>query len=215
MSFYPRCSSSYKRINTIYNFTNPNSYYLVTENPLPLRHNRTYTNDFSFKSEEKGKEKDKYDTLNNSINIFRTKINKSRPSPFYNNEKSLRLQDEIDWINKIVGTKTKINKFVEENAKDDSLKYVKNENYYQLRTERLKNGINNGARYKKFNYIEPHLSHKENPLIINTKYRKNRILSKNDIDNFNHRLFMNQMINFKNNEINRWKKDFNSKFNQY
>ena len=214
MSFYPRCLSSSKRINTIYYFTNPNSYYLVTENPLPIKHNRTYTIDFSFKSEEK----DKCDTFNNSINIFRSRINKSRPSPFYNNEKSLRLQDEIDWINKIVGTKTKINKFVEENAKNDLLKYAKNENYYQLRTERLtnsKNGINNRIRFKKFNYIDSHLSHKENPLIANTNYRKNRILSKNDIDNFNHRLFMNQMINFKNNGINQWKKDFNSKFNQY
>ena len=211
MSFYPRCSSSYKRNNTIYNFTNPNSYYLLTENPLPLRHIGTLTNDFSFKSEEKNK----CVTLNNSTNIFRTKINKSKPSPFYNNEKSLRLQDEIDYINKIVGTKTKINKFVEENAKNGSLKYAYNENYYQLRTERLKNKMNNGTRYKKFNYIEPQLRHKKNPLIINKKYRSNRILSKNDIDNFNHRLFMNQMNNFKNNEVNRWKKDFISKFNQY
>ena len=206
MSFYPRCLSSSKRINTIYNFTNPNSYYLVIENPLPIKHNRTYNNDFSFKFEEKNK----CDTFNNSINIFRSRINKSRPSPFYNNEKKLRLQDEIDLINKIVGTKTKINKFVEENAKNDLFKYEKNENYYQLRTERL-----NGTRYKKFNYIDIHLSHKKNPSIINKKYRKNRLLSKNDIDNFNHRLFMNQMINFKNNGINRWKKDFNSKFNQY
>ena len=75
--------------------------------------------------------------------------------------------------------------------------------------------MSNETRYKKFNYIDSHLCRDENPLIVKTKYRKNRILTKNDIDNFNHRLFMNQMTNFKNNEINRWKKDFNNKFNQY
>ena len=214
MSFYPRCLSSSKRINTDFNLTNPNSYYLVTEPPLPLRNNRTYTIDYSFKSEEKKN----CDTLNNSRNIFRTKINKSRPFPFYNNEKSLRLQDEINSINKIIGTKTKINKFVEENAKNDLLNYVKNANFNRIRAERFNNtrrDMSNETRYKKFNYIDSHLRRDENPLIVKTKYRKNRILTKNDIDNFNHRLFMNQMTNFKNNEINRWKKDFNNKFNQY
>ena len=205
MSFYPRSLSSHKRINTDFNSTNPNFLYSATEHPLNLRHNRAYTSDYSFKSEEK----DNCDTFNNSINIFRTKINKSRPSPFYNNEKSLRLQDEIDWINKIIGTKTRINKFVEENAKNDLFKYANNESYYQVRAEK-----NKGTRYKRFNYIDSYLSH-QSPLIINTKYRKSRILSKKDIDKYNHKLFMNQMINFKMNGINKWKKDFNSKFNQY
>jgi len=221
MCYYPRSSSSYSRTSTNFYLTSlhPPSYYSPKNNLYTQNNYRTYI----INSSPNTSNRDTNKNLEKSIDVFRSNLNKLRSSPFYNNEKSLRLQDEIDWINKIVSRKTKINKIVEANTLNNFIKDEENEISDMLRSnkrfEQL-NNINNDIdklKYQKYNYIDSYLSHREDPypLIITTKYKKNGLFSKNDIDIFNHKVFMNEMINFKNDGINKWKKDFQSKFNEY
>ena len=83
----------------------------------------------------------------------------------------------------------------------------------------LLNNINNEikTKYKKYNYIDYYIDNRKNPypLTINKKSKNNGIFSKNECDNYNHKLFMNEMINLRNDGIKRWKKEFNNKFNEY
>ena len=221
MCYYPRSFSSYSRTATNFYLTSlhPPSYYSPKNNLYTQNNYRTYI----INSSPNTSNRDTNKNLEKSIDVFRSNINKLRSSPFYNNEKSLRLQDEIDWINKIVSRKTKINKIVEANTLNNFIKDDENEIIDMLRNKKRieqLNNINNDInrlKHQKYNYIDSYLSHREDPypLIITTKYKKNGLFSKNDIDIFNHKVFMNEMINFKNEGINKWKKDFQSKFNEY
>ena len=221
MCYYPRSSSSYSRTSTSFYLTSlhPPSYYSSKINLYTPKNNRAYI----INSSPNTSNRDTNNNLKKSIDIFRSNINKLRSSPFYNNEKSLRLQDEIDWINKIVSRKSKINKIIETNTFNNFIKGEENEIRdiirSQKRFEQL-NNINNDINrlnYQKFNYIDSYLSHREDPypLIITTIYKRNGLFNKNDVDIFNHKVFMNEMINFRNDGINKWKKDFQSKFNEY
>ena len=221
MCYYPRSSSSYSRTASNFYLTSlhPPSYYSPKNNLYTQNNYRTYI----INSSPNTSNRDTNKNLEKSIDVFRSNINKLRSSPFYNNEKSLRLQDEIDWINKIVSRKTKINKIVEANTLNNFIKDEENEISDMLRSKKRfeqLNNINNDInklKYQNYNYIDSYLSHRDDPypLIITTKYKKNGLFSKNDIDIFNHNVFMNEMINFKNDGINKWKKDFQSKFNEY
>ena len=222
MSYYPRSSSSYQRTNNNFYITSlhPSSFYSPKNNSICKANIRTYVMNDSPKSPNK----DSYNTIEKSINIFRSNINRAKPSPFYNNEKSLRLQDEIDWINKIVSNKTKINKLVESNNKNNNINNEEKEMDTLLRSKirseelnNINNDINNKLKYKKFNYIDYYLNNRENlyPLNININSKNKRLFSKNEYDNYNHKIFMNEMINFKNDGIKRWKNEFNNKFDKY
>ena len=220
MSYYPRSSSSYQRTNRNFYLTSlspPSSYY-SPKNYNSKQNIRTYMiNDYP-----KSIKRDSNNYYEKSINIFRSNINKAKPSPFYNNEKTLRLQDEIDWINKIVSGKTKINKLVEAGAINNNINNEENGTNTLLRSKmrlQLLNNINNEikTKYKKYNYIDYYLDNRKNPypLTINIKSKNNGIFSKNECDNYNHKLFMNEMINLRNDGINRWKNEFYNKFNEY
>ena len=225
MSCIPRSSSLFQRNKSDFYLTSfhPSSYYSLNKSPLIQPNIRIHSSD-NKNSSIIYKEDECNDYPEKSIDIFRSKVNRSRPSPFYNNEKSLRLQDEIDWINKIIGGNTKINKFVEDNSTINFIKNPSNDINGLLRCQvkldqlnNLNENRNNKLIYKKFNYMDSYLNHRENPcpIIINSKYRKNGLFNKNDLDDYNYRVFMNQMVNFKNNRVNKWKNDFNNKFNQY
>ena len=220
-------SSSNRKTNSNFYLTtlHPPSFYsqrrLLIYQPL----GRTYTTDYSPTNKDKDKDKDLNNIYNEkSINIFGSNINKSKPSPFYNNGKSLQIQDEIDLLNKLIGGKTKINKLVETNSMNNLIKKEENEINELLRSkiriEKLNNifnEINNRGKPNKFNYIKTYFDYNENPnhFNIKRKYKNNKLLSKNTSDIYNHRNFMTQMINFKNEGINKWKNDFKNKFNEY
>ncbi len=225
MSQYPRSSSSYSRTgtSTIFYLTtlHPPSYYSPKNNLLFQQTNRTYTLNSTPMSPNKNN--DIYNNHSKNIDFLSSNKKRSRASPFYNNEKSLRLQDEIDWINKIVTKKSKINKIMETNSTNYFNKNEEKELGNLLRNKNtfdhlynIKNASYN-SKYKKFNYVDLYSFNDDNsiPLIISTKYRKNGLFSKNDFDNYNHKIFMNEMIKFRNNGLNKWKKDFNNKFNEY
>ena len=226
--YYPRkLSSSNRKTNKNFYATtlHPHSFYSPRKLPVyqPLR--RTYTLDYSQANINKDKDKDDNNIYNEkSINIFRSNINKSKASPFYNNEKSLRIQDEIDLLNKLITRKTKINKLVEADSMNN---YINKENgeinellRSKIRIEKLNNiynDINNRSRPINFNYIRTNFDYNSNPYPFNSnrKYKNRRLFTKNSSDIYNHRNFMTQMINFKNEGINKWKNDFNNKFKEY
>jgi hypothetical protein len=233
MTYNPRSSSSYSRksINFYSTTLHPPSYYSPKKSLYFQRNNITYTLDSSPKSENRN-----IDNINKEKNIglFSSSSNMKRikASPFYNNEKSLRLQNEIDWINKIVTRKAIINKInTEANLNSNSMNdFINNEEKEisdllrnKIKIEQLNNQLSNrhnksyNLKYKQFNYVDPcSFSKKDSiPLIIATKYKKSGLFSKNDFDNYNHKIFMNEMIKFKNNGVNKWRKDFNNKFNEY
>ena len=216
-------SSSNMKTNTNFYLTtlHPPSFYSPRRLPIFQSLGKTYTTDyFPF-----NKDKDDNNIYNEkSIDIFRSNINKSKASPFYNNEKSLRIQDEIDLLNKIIAGKAKINRLVEANSKNNLIKKEGEEINELLRSkiriEKLNNifnEINNRSKPKKFNYIRTYFDYNDNSrtLNINRKYKNNILFRKNSSDFYNHRDFMTQMINFKNEEINKWKNDFKNKFNEY
>ena len=218
MSYYPRSSSSYQRTNRNFYLTslNPSSYYSPKKYDSKLNV-RTYDiNEYPIN-------RDSNNYYEKSINIFRSNINRAKPSPFYNNEKTLRLQDEIDWINKIVSGKTKINKFIID-TRNNNINNEENESNTLLRSKmrlqllnNINNEMNNRTKCNKYNYIDYFFDNRKNPypLNINIQSKNNGIFSKNECENYNHKLFMNEMINFKNDGINRWKNEFYSKFSEY
>ena len=224
MCYSPISSPSYSRTYNNFYLTSlhPPSYYSYKNSLNSPKNNRTYF----INSSPNTLNSDYNYNLENSADNFRKSINRLRSSPFYNNEKSLRIQNEIDWINKIVTRKPNINKNVEvetstynNNCIKDEEKDINNLLRSKIRVEQL-NNINNEINrlmYKKLNYADYLIGCKDDtyPLIITTKYKKNGIFSKNDVDDYNHKVFMNEMINFKQNGINKWKKDFQSKFNEY
>ena len=90
----------------------------------------------------------------------------------------------------------------------------------KIRIEKLNNlfnEINNRNKQKKFNYIRTSLDYNNNlyPFNINRKNKNSRLFNKNSSDVYNHRNFMTEMINFKNEGINKWKNDFKNKFKEY
>ena len=234
MNYNPRSSSSYSRKSTNFYSTtlHPPSYYSPKKTLYFQNNNKTYTLDSSPKSANRN-----IDNSNNkekNIGLFNSSSNikRIRASPFYNNEKSLRLQNEIDWINKIVTRKAIINRNTETNSNSNSMNdFINNEEKdisdllrNKIRIEQLNNQLSNNRhnksynlKYKKFNYIDPCSFTKKDsiPLIIATKYKKSGLFSKNDFDNYNHKIFMNEMIKFKNTGLNKWRKDFINKFNEY
>ena len=225
MDYSRSLSSSNRKTNTNFYLTtlHPPSFYSPKRLPIYQPLGRTYTTDYS--PANKDKEKD-YNNIYNekSINIFRSNINKSKASPFYNNEKSLRIQDEIDLLNKLISGKTKINKLVETNSKNNLIKKEEDEISELLRSKirieklnNIYNDINNRSRPINFNYIRTNFDYNSNPYPFNSnrKYKNRRLFTKNSSDIYNHRNFMTQMINFKNEGINKWKNDFKNKFNEY
>ena len=209
MSYSSRPFSSNNRTRGKFYSTTlrPISYYSPKINNIPITTYRTYTlsNSLSYLCPEKNRENNK---------------KKIRSSPFYNREKSLRIQDEIDWINNLIIRKNKINKFGVSNSNNYFSKDEEKENPELMRSRIRLNQINqiyndiNEITYKEFKYND----YKDNncPLITLAKYKKNEIFSKSEIDNYNHKVFMNQMNNFKKNYgINRWKNDFKNKFKDY
>ena len=216
-------SSSNMKANTNFYLTtlHPPSFYSPRRLPIFQSLGKTYTTDyFPF-----NKDKDDNNIYNEkSIDIFRSNINKSKASPFYNNEKSLRIQDEIDLLNKLISGKTKINKLVETNSKNNLIKKEEDEISELLRSKirieklnNIYNDINNRSRPINFNYIRTNFDYNSNPYPFNSnrKYKNRRLFTKNSSDIYNHRNFMTQMINFKNEGINKWKNDFKNKFNEY
>ena len=221
MSYYPTSSPFISTKNNFYvTSLHLPSYYSLKKTP----NRRTYTINYT-------------SNINNSIsnnncgknkNIFHSNIKKYRASPFYNHGKSSRIQEEIDRINKIVNGKSKINKLIEINSMNDFtnneenenndlvrnkskirlevLDNISNENYYR---NIFKNNRNNNNCYLNYN-------RKINfPSNLKSRNKMNGLYRKNSIDYYNYKTFMNQMINLKNDVINKWKKEFNSKFNEY
>ena len=222
MSYYPRSSSSSscKRIKNNFYTKKLQSPPYTTPRRVPIyQPRRTYTT--NYKSQVRNTDDNSFSEK--SINIFRSKINKLRTTPFYTNEKSLRIQDEIDYINKIVSRKTKVNKLCYTNT----INNIKNNNEASnlLRSkikleqfDNIKNEIANRNIPTKFNYIGTEPNYKENnPYIFNTnkKYKRKGLFSSNAADYYNHKTFMNEMINFKNNNINKWRIEFNKNFGKY
>ena len=224
--YYPSSlSSSNRKTNkNFYSTTlHPPSFYSPRRLPVYQPLGRTYTVDYS--PAIKNKDKDDNNIYSEkSINIFRSNINKSKASPFYNNEKSLRIQDEIDLLNKLISGRTKINKIVETNSKNNLIKKEEDEISEILRSKirieklnNIYNDINNRSKPKTFNYVRTYFDYFDNPYPFNVKrkYKNNKLFTKNSSDIYNHRNFMTQMINFKNEGINKWKNDFKNKFNEY
>ena len=168
--YYPRTlSSSNRKTNkNFYSTTlHPPSFYSSRRLPIYQPLGRTYTLDNSSVKNDKDKDKDDNNIYNEkSINIFRSNINKSKASPFYNNEKSLRIQDEIDLLNKLIAGKARINKLVETNSMNNYIKKEEEEINELLRSKirieklnNLFNEINNRNKQKKFNYIRTSLDY--------------------------------------------------------
>ena len=200
-------------------------FYLTTLNPISFyssKNNGVYNNTTQ-----------RTYTLNNSSSRlfhgnkqkFEKSIkNKIRPSLFYNNGKSLRIQDEIDWINHLIIRKSRMNKYINSNRNNYDIKDEEKENSELGRSKMRFNQINtinndiDKIKFKEFKYNDSSFSHRENiyPLFIITKFKKNGIFSKTEIDNYNHKIFMKQMNNFKKSYgINKWKNDFKNKFKEY
>ena len=223
MTYYQRPLSSYKNtIKSFYTTTlHPPSFYSPKRIPVCQSIRRTYTTNY-FSGENN---KDNNNIYEKTIKIFSSNKNKSKPTPFYNNEKSLRIQDEINFLNSKVTRKSKINKLVEVNTMNNIFKKKQNEMSNLLRRKiRLEqldnryNDINNRKNSKIFNYVGIYLSNKgNNPYFfnINKNYERKGMFNNKDMDNFTHKIFMNQMINFKNDRINKWKNEFRKKFNEY
>ena len=175
MCYYPRSSSSYSRTATNFYLTSlhPPSYYSPKNNLYTPNNYRTYI----INSSPNTSNRDNNNNLEKSIDFFLSNINKLR---YYNNEKSLRLQDEIDWINKYSIQRKKINKIVEANTFNNFIKDEENEISDMLKSKKRFEQLNiinndiNRLKYQKYNYIDSYLSHREDPypLIITTKYKK-------------------------------------------
>ena len=158
--------------------------------------------------------KENYDDINDkykiNMELFRSKMNKNKPSPFYIHEKSLRLKEEIEWINKLMHSKTNlnINKLIRINPcylkiADDLIE----KDYEEREKEReISEHMINEIRIDNLNKI----------IKINNRLKnRDSLLNKRGIDNYNYKNFMYEMNKFKNNGINKWKNDFRRKFSEY
>ena len=142
-----------------------------------------------------------------SKNIFKSRINKSKPSPFYLHEKSARLQNEIDWINRLVHNKAhgNINELIRINPSyiNKTQKLIK---FEDDKNDEITAHMINNMRLDNLKKIMK---------IKDTLRNGSVILNKRHIDNYNYKNFMYQMKKFKNNGINKWRNDFKRKFYEY
>ena len=229
MCFSPRSfSPTYEGLKTNFYTTtlHPMSYYSPKRNldQINPKFNNTYTSNFYPGYKDKNVKNSNFEKSLDNINDYKVYNNRERASPFYRDEKSIRLQEEIDLMNNIVAGKSKINKMRGSKSFCELINNSGNDmngsSCYLTKGGQLNNAKNKFKRkkYKKFNdSIDSYLSYNKvpEPLIITTKYRKSGAFIKNNIDKNNYSLFMKQMNNFKKNGINRWRKEFNKKFNQY
>ena len=186
----------------------PISYYSSNPPQTTYRDNNTLRF-FNNQSESKENYDDIKDNYNSSMDIFRSKINKTRPSPFYLHEKSLRINEEIDWVKKLIYSKSNlnVNKLIRINPS-----YLKNvDNIIEKEKEEreeISEHMINGMRIENLNKI----------IKINNRLKnrtRNSLLNKRGIDNYNYKNFMYEMTKFKNNGVNKWKTDFRRKFSEY
>ena len=184
----------------------PISYY--SSNPPQT----TDRNNKESKYYNQGESKENYDDNNDiykcNLHVFHSKMNKARPSPFYIHEKSLRLKEEIDWVNKLIHSRTNlnVNKLIRINPY--YLKNVDNliEKDKEDKEKEISEHLINEKRIENLNKI----------IKINNRLKnRNSMLNKRGIDNYNYKNFMYEMNKFKNNGINKWKKDFKRKFSEY
>ena len=217
-SLYPRALSSNKSYihnnNKFYSTSfQPISYYsslnskLSQENKMDL--NFPYPGKTLYLNESKENYEENSDKVNYNKEIFRSGVKRTKHSPFYSNEKSLRLQDEIDWINKLIKNKSNLNisKLIRINPA-----YINNnidlifEKENEEREKEVSEHLINGMRLENLNKI----------IRINNRL-KNRdvLLNKRGIDNYNYKNFMYQMNKFKYKGISKWKNDFYRKFSEY
>ena len=101
---YPHSNSSYKSYKTKKFYSTsfqPMSYYSSLSNLSP-KYKKIINSFNNQKISEQNECKENIEKNNYSIDIFRSRLNRNKPSPFYIHEKSLRLQEEIDWINKLI-----------------------------------------------------------------------------------------------------------------
>ena len=199
------------RINKFYQTSfQPLSYY--SSNPSQL----TDRNIRPLKKIDQSESKENYDDINDKYNInmeiFRSNKKKNKPSPFYIHEKSLRLKEEIEWINKLIHSKTNlnVNKLIRINPSylkiaDDLIEKDYEEREKEKEKEISEHMINE-IRIENLNKI----------IKINNRLKnRDSLLNKRGIDNYNYKNFMYEMNKFKNNGINKWKNDFRRKFSEY
>ena len=198
-------SSKYLSNNNFYSTSfRPISYYSSISSQISHKNKRSIN---SFKPKNNYSNETTDDSDINSINIFKTRIHRTKPSAFYMHEKSLRLQDEIDWINRLVFNKSNINfnKLMRINPT-----YInKTQNIVKYEDEKdmeINQNLINNIRIENLNKI----------MKINNRLKNSSVLlNKRSLDNYNYKNFMYQMNKFKNNELNKWKNDFHRKFNEY
>ena len=186
----------------------PLSYYSSNPSQLTDRDKKP-----SRKFDQSGS-KENYDDINDkykiNMELFRSKMNKNRLTPFYIHEKSLRLKEEIEWTNKLIHSKTNlnVNKLIRINPcylkiADDLIE----KDYEEREKEReISEHMINEIRIDNLNKI----------IKINNRLKnRDSLLNKRGIDNYNYKNFMYEMNKFKNNGINKWKNDFRRKFSEY
>ena len=227
MCFSPRSfSPTYDCSKTNFYTTtlHPMSYYSPKRNLEQIypKFNKTYSSNFYPEYIDKNVKNSNLEKSIDNINDYKVYNKRERASPFYRDEKSIRLQEEIDWMNNRVVGKSRINKMRGSNSFCDLINNKGNDmngsSCYLTNGGQLNNDKNKRKKYKKFNdSIDSYLSYNKapDPLIITTKYKKSGAFINRDLDKYNYNIFMKQMNNFKNNGINRWRKEFNKKFNQY
>ena len=195
-----------------------NKFYTTSFKPISnyssgcsqfYQNNKSIVNSYmeNYIKESKENNPENLNNFNYSKDIFRSRINRTKQSPFYNHEKSLRLQDEIEWINKLIHSKSNlnINKMIRINP------HQLNYNYNILIKEEdgerdISENIINGMRIENLNKI----------IKINNRLKNRDVLiNKRSMDNYNYKNFMYQMNKFKSNGMNKWKNDFNRIFNEY
>ena len=88
--------------------------------------NKTYTTNFYSKYIDKNIDNNNLEKSIDNINDYKIYNKRERASPFYRNEKSIRLQEEIDWMNNIVAGKYKINKMHGSNSFCDLINLSRN-----------------------------------------------------------------------------------------
>ena len=197
-----------------------NKFYTTSFKPISnyssgcsqfYQNNKSIVNSYmeNYIKESKENNPENLNNFNYSKDIFRSKINRTKQSPFYIHEKSLRLQDDIDWINKLIYSKSNlnINKLIRINPS-----YLNNNIDIILKKEKeekekdISENLINGMRIENLNKI----------IKINNRLKNRKtLLNKRSIDNYNYKNFMYQMNKFKNNGTKKWKNEFNRKFSEY
>ena len=134
-------------------------------------------------------------------------------SPFFCNEKTKRIQSQIDWINNIVTKTTK-------NTLAGFKSFNNNNSFNKALNLNLKYQIKSRPRYRGFNYQEnynsiPCILTESKNFMKNLKKPKRVAPEYKNADSYEHFSFMNEMQNMKNNNIKHWKNEFELKFNEY